>query len=165
MGTPHPRVFTGKMKYKLSKGQSPQGHALGGGTAGSGAEGSPGPRGQSSLRSLSAPGLTPSCAVEMETEVPSPGPTPGCGGKEAPQDRAWEDRPCGDAQDRQLSGPSHALYSRFLVLIALQAAHFAHVHLGRVYVCVDHKLILANAAKGRRRVRRGAGGGRVPRRE
>lgn len=97
--------------------------------------------------------------------MPSPGPTPGCGGKEAPQDRAWEDRPCGDTQDRQLSGPSHALYSRFLVLIALQAAHFAHVHLGRVYVCVDHKLILANAAKGRRRVRRGAGGGRVPRRE
>ena len=33
-------------------------------------------------------------------------------------------------------GPSHALDSRFLVLIALQAAHLARVHLGHVHVCV-----------------------------
>lgn len=68
-------------------------------------------------------------------------------------------------RDGQLLGvqgpqaPNHALHhSRFLVLVALQTAHLSHVHLGHVYVCVDHKLILANAGKGRRgevgRVRR-----------
>ena len=54
--------------------------------------------------------------------------------------------------------PNHASHSRFLVLVALQAAHLTRVHLGHVYVCVDHKLILANAEKGRWRVRQGAGG-------
>lgn len=55
-------------------------------------------------------------------------------------------------------GPNHALHSRFLVLVALQTSHLTHVHLGHVYVCVNHKLILANAEKGRPSVRLGAGG-------
>lgn len=55
-------------------------------------------------------------------------------------------------------GPNHALHSRFLILVALQTAHLTHVHLGHVYVCVNHKLILANAGKGRPSVRLGAGG-------
>ena len=50
-------------------------------------------------------------------------------------------------------GPSHALDSRFLVLIALQAAHLARVHLGHVHVCVDHEFVLANAGRGRPRVK------------
>lgn len=60
-------------------------------------------------------------------------------------------------------GPSHALDSRFLVLVALQAAHLARVHLGHVHVCVDHEFVLANAGRGRPRVKLRAG--RVPRRE
>lgn len=55
-------------------------------------------------------------------------------------------------------GPNHALHSRFLVLVALQTAHLTHIHLGHVYVCVNHKLVLANAGKGRPSVRLGAGG-------
>lgn len=90
------------------------------------------------------------------------------------KDAPW-DGVCGDTQDYQLSAiprhlrqvhqgpqglsPNHALHSRFLVLVALQAAHLTHIHLGRIYVCVDHKLILANAGKGRLKVRPGAGGG------
>ena len=52
-----------------------------------------------------------------------------------------------------------SLHSRLLVLVALQPAHLPHVHLGRVYVGVDHKLVLANAGKGRPRVRPGSGRG------
>lgn len=62
-------------------------------------------------------------------------------------------------QAAQALVPNHALHSRFLVLVALQAAHLPLVHLGHVYVSVDHKLILANAEKERRRVRLGAGRG------
>lgn len=54
-------------------------------------------------------------------------------------------------------GPSHALDSRFLVLIALQAAHLARIHLGHVHVRVDHEFVLANAGAGRPRVRLRAG--------
>lgn len=50
----------------------------------------------------------------------------------------------------------HSLHSRLLVLVALQPAHLPHVHLGRVYVSVDHKLVLANAGRGRPRVRPGS---------
>lgn len=55
------------------------------------------------------------------------------------------------AQAPQGLVPNPALHSRFLVLVALQAAHLPLVHLGHVYVGVDHKLILANAEKERRR--------------
>lgn len=90
------------------------------------------------------------------------------------KDAPW-DGVCGDTQDYQLFAvprhlrqvhqgprglaPNHALHSRFLVLVALQAAHLTHIHVGHVNVCVDHKLILANAGKRRLRVRLGAGGG------
>lgn len=55
---------------------------------------------------------------------------------------------------------SLALYSRFLVLIALQAAHLARVHLGHVHVRVDHKFVLTDAGSSRPRVRPRAGRGR-----
>lgn len=62
-------------------------------------------------------------------------------------------------QGLQGLAPNHVLHSRFLVLVALQAAHLTHIHLRHVYVCVDHKLVLANTGKGRLRVRPGAGRG------
>lgn len=150
-----------------------------------------GPRGPEhrAASRLSPLGSGPLLRSGDENVVPPPMPLLDKGGdKDAPRDGVWEERSCGDTWDCQLfpiprpmrrgvpratgPGPSHVLYSRFLGLIALQAAHLTHVHLGCVYVCVHQQLILANAGKGRPGVRGGwevAGvcpqGGRLPRSE
>lgn len=93
-------------------------------------------RGRGSLR-LSALGLLPSCAVGMPPPLPAAG--------EGVDEGTWDCQVL-----RAPRAPTCAVNSRFLVLVALQTAHLPHIHLGRVYVWVDHKLILADAGKGDR---------------
>lgn len=118
-------------------------------------EGSPGPWARSSPPSLCS-GLRVLLWVEMDMWVAPARAPPGWGDEEA------HGTGPGRKGLRRHARPALAglaLYSRFLVLVALQAAHLARVHLGPVHVRMDHKFVLTDAGRGRPRVRPRAGRG------
>lgn len=133
------------MKYKLSKCQSPRGHALDQRTTKRG--GSPGPWAaeQPSVSLLQA--SCPPLGWKWACGWPQPG-LPDGGARKTRGMGPGRERPVETHGTASLLGPSHALDSRFLVLIALQTAHLARVHLGHVHVRVDHEFVLANAGAG-----------------